>query len=826
MKSDINYFKVDSKTKFDLIDDDYQIRLTMQLYTTLSTTQEDSIGKEINKFFNGILSKNEGDLFEINQAVTSQVLEEETISFETLSSSIDNILNTSYSDLQLTFDHRTIEDISNILFFSFNKIKEYSNFYKIQTQADFLSSLFEINFHDVDIIKEYSVKNEIIPTRSRAGSKRSLYKNSFMHSKANLANNRMHEQFSSFLHKNDSFGYSNFDSSFKYFKSDIEMYPLPNELIILINKLQYIRRLNFSIEIISEDKLISYIIILLNVGWLFPNLIEVEFDLTCEVMSTGLDYIFKEKLSEKMKEINKILKTTRYDTYKIPSVGRRTNKWDVNMSRSMSMPSKSSFITCNTTIISEQNTVSNKTTENLSNDDDNVFLTSKNGISGLQIVKNNLVKLDMIIIYSYFISKWSNIKVLMLRFPDSFSRELETSLSEKNLTFFNINFMNFFVDVDQLIDLSVEFNALDSHNFEKILGMVNNNKTLRILRFSMFSSDKDYSPSGLFKLCYGMKMPINKFFYDRKNLNQNYLCDDIDHLIIWKLLNTFETNLEYLFCVLLNKRHLTEFTLVLDLPPILIEEDGYIITMIKFIINFLLLVSFEEHKYSVIKIIAPLLLFDSRKYPIITNVLSEIDESNQKNLQCITNLTIQLKFFCVEQITNLFTPRITSLFLGDLDYVTFVAFAKYYSQESFTQQSMLITLKLSLGFFIIDYKSMKKYLKLIYQSVPRYLSEHMIFSNLIVQKENVQELFNIINFNPVTKYLLEYNFKSSKNIYDVNTELYSSKCKDSRNKLRLLLKKIISLNNDKEKNKKIFNQIITYYLNKKEIVLQTKEENE
>ena len=181
-----------------------------------------------------------------------------------------------------------------------------------------------------------------------------------MHSKANLSHNRMHEQFSSFLHKNDSsFGFSNFDCSYKYYKSDIEMYPLPNEMIILVNKLQYIRRVNFSIEIISEDKLIAYIIILLNVGWLFPNLLEVEFDLTCELMSTGLDYIFKQKLSEKMKEINKILKTTRYDTYKIPSVGRRSNKWDVNMSRSMSMPSRASFVTCNTTMVSEQ-TISNK----------------------------------------------------------------------------------------------------------------------------------------------------------------------------------------------------------------------------------------------------------------------------------------------------------------------------------------------------------------------------------------------------------------------------------------------------------------------------------
>ena len=41
MNSDVNYFKIDSSTKFDSIDDDYQVKLTMQLYTTLSTAQED-----------------------------------------------------------------------------------------------------------------------------------------------------------------------------------------------------------------------------------------------------------------------------------------------------------------------------------------------------------------------------------------------------------------------------------------------------------------------------------------------------------------------------------------------------------------------------------------------------------------------------------------------------------------------------------------------------------------------------------------------------------------------------------------------------------------
>ena len=41
-----------------------------------------------------------------------------------------------------------------------------------------------------------------------------------------------------------------------------------------------------------------------------------------------------------------------------------------------------------------------------------------------------------------------------------------------------------------------------------------------------------------------------------------------------------------------------------------------------------------------------------------------------------------------------------------------------------------------------------------------------------------------------------------------------------------MLKKVIMKDSDKQKNKKMFTQIVAYFLNKKEIVLQTKEEYE
>ena len=69
--------------------------------------------------------------------------------------SLDNILNNIYISNQLIFDKKTVNDISKILIFSFKKIKNHLEEYKIKTHADFISNLFDIQYKEVDIIKSY-----------------------------------------------------------------------------------------------------------------------------------------------------------------------------------------------------------------------------------------------------------------------------------------------------------------------------------------------------------------------------------------------------------------------------------------------------------------------------------------------------------------------------------------------------------------------------------------------------------------------------------------------------------------------------------------------
>ena len=893
MQSDINYFRIDSNNIFNEIDQEYGIELKVQLFTTIASSQEVIVGKSMNKFFQTILKQNEGDLYSINQSLSKQIQKQDE-TFASINSIIEpmnNILNYNFSDLEITVEEQIIEDISRILCYGFNFLEQHKKLYNIKTQADFNASLFEIIFNDIDLVKEYScslfsnnnnnnsnddiqISDEIASAyQQRKGSNSSLHKSFGLMS---TYQQRQHNtQFSSLREQSHNNSYKNSNGYNHYvYRYDLEhCNALPNELVILVNKFQYIRRINLSIEEINEDKLLCYIMFLLNVNWLFPNLIEVEFDLQCKEISLNLDEIFKQRLKEKMKELNKNLKTTMYDSFNQMPHEKRKGNWDVNMNatninvintqQDFRPPGSFSINTMNVNhnnnnIIIEPtankrfsfsihstsspmsflfgNNEQNKPITLKQTDDDveNILMLDRNGVNGLSLINQNSIKFDMIIIFSYFLSKWKNMKVLMLRFPDSFTREIETTLNNREVKFIDFHFMNFFVDISQLIDISIEFNALDSINFEKILGLIKNNNTLRILRLSLFSDDQNYSPSALYKLCFGMKYSMkNLLISDNKTFSKgDYVYDDIDRLILSKLLRRFQINLEILLCLLQRKKDLLEFTCVLDLPSLIIGDDKYNMSLIKFIINILILIAFESHKFKVIKLISPLLVFDSRKYPIILQILDELgDEQCQSNLSSINVMTIQLKLFSVINISNLITTSLTTLFLGDMDIPTFTEFVKYYSSETFIKKSQLTTIKVSLANFISNYDiTLQTALNAYYKSIPVHLNENFLFSNLTLSNDDLMHILTLINLNEIEKYYIEINMRNCTDHYLFTNKIQNTFICNKRThmKIDLLLKYLIKkqISNNINNRKFIWNYICSFVLFKKDIIIQPKGEND
>ena len=807
MKTNINYFKIDYKNNFEVMDNNYKANLTSAFNLEMAVSNSNSFGNIVNDFFYKILPINPKttDLFEKNMEIL-KLLEKNNFFFseDELEVSIDNILNSVYINQQINFDDKVISDISRILFYSFNKIKKYQNQYKIKTQADFLSNLFEIQFGEIDILKSYIVN-----------SKKELDDNQIKGRKTFLPSSK--------YFYGDGVRLSN---NYKYLKVNEEYNKLPNELIILINKFQYIKKFVFEIEKINEKKIYSYLIILLNVKWLFPNTIEIYFDTSSISLSNILDEFYKRKLIQKLKSKDKYIRTTRFDINQIPYnynnrweaftfVQDKSNDFEV-IGYNNNNDLRPSFINSTMSFL---DSISNHSNENIIN--------QKNENDYSKIIEEHQVKFDMIIIYSFFIVNWDNILVFNLKMNDSFSKEILKSFYLKKLKPIEIDFLDVFSGVNKFINLNLEFNSLNYQVFSKILGIINFNYKLSILRMSFFTDDFLYSPSGLFKLSLDLEENIEKNFEVKTDnmMIRDFAHHDIDHLMLSQLLKKFEKNLEILISLLLKHKSLRECTLVFHLPELIINEERYINVLIKFIINIFILVAFDKHIFHILKIIAPLIPFDDRKYPILNEILGLITSENCKNnFKLINHLTIQMQLFEMTNIVNLITPNLTSLFLGDLDISTFKAFVQLYTSNEFILKSKLSSLKISLHSSVINFYEVNEIFYAFLSKTPKELTEFFFLSNLKINKEEIESILKIIHFNTVDKYKFGFNFLCEDIINETKPLFENLVCysKNDSEKLKLLIKEMRKRNEDKEKRKKIFNKIQLFLLGKRNIIFMTK----
>lgn len=78
----------------------------------------------------------------------------------------------------------------------------------------------------------------------------------------------------------------------------------------------------------------------------------------------------------------------------------------------------------------------------------------------------------MILLYSLFLQKLTNIKILSLYFNDGFSLETEFYLKNEDITFEKFNFLLFTKKLKELNEINVSFNSIDSGSFKKFLDLL------------------------------------------------------------------------------------------------------------------------------------------------------------------------------------------------------------------------------------------------------------------------------------------------------------------------------------------------------------------
>ena len=807
----INYLCISSSNKFKIMDNMHLALVNDNFQKSLGVLEENAFGNFFQLFFNKIFPiKTNSDLYFQNIFLVDKYFSYYQIREMTdISESMNFMLNYDYNG-EFSLNKEMIEHIGNILLYGFDKIKNKFKLYLIKSYADFKEKLENVKFHQIDLLNEYYNQEFFLKKKNKDSNKKMqkyvYFKEPFTDSDGNV------------LGKESKF--------------------LPNELILLLNKLQYIKTLSINIENVFSDinnnakvtlETIKYLIILINIQWILPNILVVNFNVSNMKFSNSLIDIMSLKLSQEIKKVNIYERKTYYSMNEIPTY----NNYDLILKQKSSNSSKANNDileqNLNLEIDSsddEEYSIKDNNKKEISNDDNNIIenkkLTKKDMIKGIYtnyLNKYNKV-LDLIIITTYYIRILDKLHALNMKCPDVFSSEIRECYNSINNTK-EINFLNLLVDVDHLNILDIEFNSLDFINFEKILGLINANSNLSSLKLIFFSFDKFYSSGGIFKILSDINDP--NLSMDLLNKNQNFENSVLNQFFLDK----FQKNLEIL-SILLRNRHksLNELSLLLNIPTLILNNDNYILSLIKFIINVFIFFCFDKNQIKIFKLIAPLINLDNRKTIFLNNLFGKVTPDNLNNVH---TLILQFNFYKMNNIINLLSANLTTLSIGNFDLDTFSSFVTKITSDEFLKESKLVNIKIVLNENIIEYDGIIKdcFLKLL-KKYPKNLLNFDIITNININYEQLHEIIVLIKKSYVNKFIIIFNEESESVINeiikkDLNLVIAMNKENEQnlKNLTKVLIKKLKTNNEDKNKSvelrKKVFNNIKIMAYDKKEV---------
>ena len=807
----INYLCISSSNKFKIMDNMHLALVNDNFQKSLGVLEENAFGNFFQLFFNKIFPiKTNSDLYFQNIFLVDKYFSYYQIREMTdISESMNFMLNYDYNG-EFSLNKEMIEHIGNILVYGFDKIKNKFKLYLIKSYADFKEKLENVKFHQIDLLNEYYNQEFFLKKKNKDSNKKMqkyvYFKEPFTDSDGNV------------LGKESKF--------------------LPNELILLLNKLQYIKTLSINIENVFSDinnnakvtlETIKYLIILINIQWILPNILVVNFNVSNMKFSNSLIDIMSLKLSQEIKKVNIYERKTYYSMNEIPTY----NNYDLILKQKSSNSSKANNDileqNLNLEIDSsddEEYSIKDNNKKEISNEDNNIIenkkLTKKDMIKGIYtnyLNKYNKV-LDLIIITTYYIRILDKLHALNMKCPDVFSSEIRECYNSINNTK-EINFLNLLVDVDHLNILDIEFNSLDFINFEKILGLINANSNLSSLKLIFFSFDKFYSSGGILKILSDINDP--NLSMDLLNKNQNFENSVLNQFFLDK----FQKNLEIL-SILLRNRHksLNELSLLLNIPTLILNNDNYILSLIKFIINVFIFFCFDKNQIKIFKLIAPLINLDNRKTIFLNNLFGKVTSDNLNNVH---TLILQFNFYKMNNIINLISANLTTLSIGNFDLDTFSSLVTKITSDEFLKESKLVNIKIVLNENIIEYDDNIKnnFLKLL-QKYPKNLLNFDILTNIKINCEQLHEIIVLIKKSYVNKFIITFNKESESAIkeiikkdltYVVNMNKESEQ--NLKNLTKILIKKLKVNNEDKNKSvelrKKMFNNIKIMAFDKKEV---------
>ena len=753
----LNYIKINNKSKIEGLEEETQNQLLMDLINSISVDKEGNVGKELNKFFNIILPENkDGDVLKVNYSLSKKINKNTKLKKDEIKKlHVDNMTQIMNSKISQNFvlTREMNEILSVILSEIFKKIKKKDKFKK---NEDLIKYIEEKSNKISGILEKYKDKNEMSPSsfiymENMEDNNDTTSNNNFLFSNdttqesssriSSVINNANEFSKSIYLDKNINNRYC-----FRELKTTKPL-DIPLEVLILREKFEKVKKLklilkrnnnNIDNEFFLEQKdIINNIFILFNLKWLFPNLFEIELDLTNENILKDEIKSNNDKYYQFLKKTKKNKKTTYFQSeYKsrIYDIHRRTvfNERNINLLDDFELLSGSFSI-----ISSIKD-----------NKDDEV---KKQEI----FLDRYMPSLEMIIIYWYFISTIDSIKTCNFTIPINLEDKILLMLKEKKIYLFEFNILSN-INTDKTLEITLDFNSLDNKLFQQVLNLLFKSNKMKNCRLSFFPPEEYFEPQIL----------LNLLLNSDNNRGSHYInairtSEDIDLFILRKLSEFFEININKFFIFLINRPNLNEISLIFDIPGILNRVDYYELILIKFIINMLIYLDMNTARILLksFTILAENLPFDNRKNPFLNHSFNNINIYKKKDLY-LEKLTLKFKMYRIKNIYKIIPYHIVYLSIGSFDIETLEYFVEYITSSEYNLHSKIRSLQITLGNTILHIKQCFDILVTLLVECPKSLEEISIYTNLKAKYSHIKHLLEKTNYNKIKNIFIQFNERS------------------------------------------------------------------
>ena len=575
----------------------------------------------------------------------------------------------------------------------------------------------------------------------------------------------------------------------------IKNYKIPPELIFLINIFQSCLKLEINIEfdedILEQEDLQLFTMVLLNLEYVFPNL-EI---ITINLVHNKIQQILNQRHDNRILNLVNFEEETLKKNYTKDDIILYDVKWDFDQEFNLSYFNEIKRISkrnkrkisledyCiisnneekdkelllkNNALFSENNIFSldfftnDKTNKiddtgfidlELDEGDKDIISTKTNSSSDATKVKNkentketkedkkmkyiellekNSIFFDFILMAFVGISWTKSLRKLNILSNDYYVKDLINYLK----VFYELDMQKFFHIFDILYNkpngfdlLNIELNSLDIFSFNKMIEAIYMNLTLTSINISFFSADVCYSIANLYKI-YTEQIKTQKYINEYLFLKgKNFDIGEFEKKMLEDISKFFIDNLSIFFEIIKNKTDLKELGLNFDFPDILINNNIYKTVIIKFILNIIMLVDNNEAKN--INNLKKLTLL-SPKLIFDKKLETNIDNFFKKislynNSKTLMNLNIQFQFYQINYIKNLISTNLFSLNIGDLDIFTFDKLVNYLTSYNFSIQSNLSYITIKLIGAITNFNTQ---IKLIFQKLFNINLRNLIKLNL------------------------------------------------------------------------------------------------